>query len=158
MTDKRLVTVRVIFTALSIAAICSIFYNSSLDATQSSAQSGSLLDAVNAFLRSLGTNLVISDHLIRKAAHFVEYLILGGLLACTVYVYIIRVSVIPALALPLGALVAVCDELIQLGSAGRSCEVGDMLLDFSGVLCATVIVWFCFYITNVKKKEGRNGE
>lgn len=152
MRTKKTVIIRAVLTVLTIAAIGAIFYNSSLDAAQSSEQSGSLLEAFNAFLRSVGLNITITEHLIRKTAHFVEYFILGALLNCTVYSYAHRRSVMLCTAIPTGAVVAVCDELIQLTSAGRSCQVDDMLLDTAAVVCASLLIWLILYLHDRRRK------
>ena len=153
MTKKGRIALRVILTALSAAAVGFIFYNSSLDAVRSSEQSGSLLDSINAFLQSLGLGIELSDHFIRKTAHFVEYFVLGLLLSGTWYAYIGNRKKTLFLAPVCGLFVAVCDELIQLGSAGRSCEVADMALDFSAVICAALALTLILLAAQKKRER-----
>ena len=157
---KSTVALRVILTVLSVLAVGLIFYNSSLDASESSEQSGALLEAVNAFLRSIGIGVELSEHLIRKTAHFVEYFVLGVLLNGTWHAYIESCRRAPMLASACGFVVAVCDELIQLTSAGRSCEVADMALDFSAVVCASLVTALVLYTAQRRKnrKEGNDCE
>jgi len=126
-----------------------------MDADESSRQSGTLLDAVNSLLRSIGLG-ELTDHFIRKTAHFVEYFVLGGTLSGAVYSYTFSVKRMLPIALPIGLAVAVCDELIQTTSPGRSCEIADMALDFSAVVTAAVImsVIFAVYRRHMVKKEG----
>ena len=153
--NKKALTVwRVILTAISAAVTCWIFWNSSLSADDSTEQSSPLTDSINDFLRSLNIPLVLDENAVRKAAHFTEYAVLGALLAVTVYMYVRQKPrkriMTAAIALPIGAVVAVCDELIQTTSAGRSCEVRDMFIDFSGVLFSTLIV---IGIISLREKE-----
>ena len=153
MKRRRLTVLRIVLTVLSAAALVFIFYNSSLDAVESSEQSGTMLGGINAFLRSLGIPIELSDHFIRKTAHFVEYFVLGGLFSLTAFAYVRTRSRMLMIALPLGAAAAVTDELIQLGSAGRSCEVADMALDFCAVLTASLIVTLILYLIDRHKKK-----
>lgn len=132
---------RVVFPLLSVLMIIFIFYQSSMNADDSSVESGSLMEMINGFLKALGIPPFISDHLIRKAAHFSEYFILGTLLFASMKVWLdkdILVLTYPAAA---GLLVAVSDEFIQTFSEGRSGEVKDVLLDLAGVLTAIVALY-----------------
>ena len=152
MKDLKRTVARVLLSLLSIAAVGAIFYNSSLDAVSSSAQSGTLLAAVNNFLRTVGISITISETVLRKAAHFAEYAVLGALLMATAYAYVPRCGRAFWITLSAGACTAVGDELIQLGSAGRSCEVRDMAIDFSGVLFAAGILRLILYLIDRKRK------
>lgn len=141
---KKKVMLRILLTTLSVAAVAAIFYHSSLSADASTVESDSVLDAVNAFLRSIHLNITLDEFLIRKTAHFVEYFVLGALLMFTVISYLSQHMKSFALALTLGLSVAVTDELIQTFSEGRSCELRDMLLDFSGVLLSSLMILLIF--------------
>lgn len=151
MQDKKLMTARVIMTVLTATAIAAIFYNSSLDAETSTEQSSPLVMWINQFLCSFNCPFTITEKFIRKAAHFTEYSILGALLSVTFYLYVRKKSRVLMTALPAGALVAVCDELIQLFPAGRSCQVSDMVLDFCGVLFSTLIVLLIISLSEKRK-------
>lgn len=76
--------------------------------------------------------------LIRKAAHFTEYFILGVLMSLTVREAKWSRSLLKAWAL--GTCVACCDETIQLFSDGRAGQITDVMLDSSGVLTGCVIL------------------
>ena len=155
-TVKRIA--RVVFPVLSVLMIAFIFWQSSLDADVSSEESGSLLETLNRFLSSLGISPFLSDHLIRKAAHFSEYFILGTLLFCTMKVWLDRdvlVLIYPAGA---GLLTASCDEFIQLFSNGRSGELKDVLLDLAGVLTAVVVLYFLLWLLrDIRKSRAKDG-
>lgn len=158
--NKKLWIARLILTLLSVLAVSAIFYNSSLDAVTSTTQSDPLVDGINAFFKSIGLPITVDDFIVRKAAHFSEYGVLGVLLSVTVYLYAQKRWKSFFITLPIGAGVAVCDELIQMFPAGRSCEVRDMLIDFSGVLCAALIMQLILYLIerHKRKKEGNELE
>ncbi len=85
-------------------------------------------------------------HVLRKCAHFIEYMILGVLMYMTwiqsiwKYRYKIFCSVCTCLA------VACIDETIQLFVPGRCGQLKDVLLDsngaITGVLFGVLAVWF----------------
>lgn len=156
--NSRSITVwRVILTSLCTAITGWIFWNSSRTAVESTEQSTPLTDSINNFLRSLNIPLTVTENMIRKTAHFMEYAILGALLAVTVYLYVCRkprkVRFVVLITPPIGAIVAVCDELIQTIPAGRSCEVRDMLIDFCGVLFSTLIVTLIISIIEKRRQK-----
>ncbi|MBQ3330147.1 MAG: VanZ family protein [Ruminococcus sp.] len=160
MKDKKLLTARVILTALTVAAIAAIFYNSSLSAVESTEQSSPLTEWVNGILSSMHLPFAVTEKFIRKLAHFSEYSALGLLLSSTVFLYRQNRRKTVLTALPIGAAVAVCDELIQLIPEGRSCQVSDMLIDTCGIAFGTLIVLLFISIKEkskkkrMKKKEG----
>ena len=153
MKDNKLLTARVILTVLTVAAVAAIFYNSSLSAVESTEQSSPLTEWVNSVLASLHFPFAVTEKFIRKLAHFSEYSALGLLLSTTVYLYRQDRKKTLLTALPIGAAVAVCDELIQLFPAGRSCQVSDMLIDTCGIAFGTLIVLLFISIKEKKQKE-----
>lgn len=140
MKDKKLMIARVILTALTVAAVAAIFFNSSQSAIESSERSSPLTDWVNGILSGLSIPFSVTEKFIRKLAHFTEYAILGTMLSVTYYLYLLKIRTALISTLITGAAIAVIDEIIQLFSEGRSCRISDMLLDFSGVAFASVIV------------------
>lgn len=81
---------------------------------------------------SLGTGLGTWDLILRKLAHVTEYAILGALLA--------RALGRPAVAVGLGALYAVSDEVHQHFVRGRHGAWYDVVIDTCGVV-AGVVLW-----------------
>lgn len=153
LKKHRSLIISIILTALTAAVIGYIFYHSSLDAVESTVQSDSVMDGLGGFLRIFGIDAELSEHVIRKLAHFTEYFALGALLCLTAYSYVRRRGRMLLIALPSGLAVAVCDELIQLGSEGRSCEVRDMLLDYCAVLTAALTVTLILYLVSRRKEK-----
>ena len=123
MRTEKMIT-RVLRVAFVMLWICFIFRWSLQTADASSKESGTLLQLVRRLLP------LVSMHALRKAAHFTEFFILGLLLASMFRAFQLR-PILPALGS--GLLVASADELIQLYSPGRSCQLTDVLLDFFGV-------------------------
>ena len=81
------------------------------------------------------------NHIVRKTAHFTEYLVLGLLLysffkECKINKAYIYVALI-------GLLFAASDEFHQLFVSGRTAKVTDVLIDFSGVLLSIIIMKVC---------------
>jgi len=80
----------------------------------------------------LGTGLGGWDTFLRKLAHAGEYAVLGALL--------LRALARPGLALALGTLYAVTDEIHQSLVPGRLGSPVDVAIDAAGVLCG-VLLW-----------------
>ena len=88
------------------------------------------------------------SYLVRKAAHFIEYLILGILLYFILRVFNVSVINQSIYALFVVLLCAVLDEYFQSFLA-RTSSVSDVLLDFSGglvgITCVRVALWYSKY-------------
>lgn len=123
---------RPIMAALTCLFVLFIFSNSLQNGTDSGNRSGFVTELLNRFLEIFG--LSVSEHFIRKAAHFSEYFVLGLLLLLTLRAFTARLAGHVTVPLFLGLLVPVCDESLQLLIPGRSGMVSDVLIDFTGVL------------------------
>ena len=96
-----------------------------------------------------GEKLAAFGLFIRKCAHFTEFAVLGGLLLnaltrwqeCTGW----RQAAWAALG---GLLVAMGDELHQAFVPNRGPAVTDVLIDFSGVVCGVLLLWWIYKRTN----------
>ena len=160
MKNKQSNVARTILTVLSIAVVCMIFFNSMLDAEESTGMSNPLVEGINRFLASVHLDITVTEKTVRKAAHFTEYAILGALLSATIYLYVLKRKETFVMALSAGCGVAVCDEAIQLFPKGRSCEVKDMLIDCAGVLLSVLIVQLILFLKekhNTKKEGKKSG-
>lgn len=130
-----------VFTVLAVLWLLVIWGQSMLPAEQSKGESGSLLLIVQQVLPWM------TEHLLRKAAHFTEYAILGALCFCA-FRFSCRYH-LPAVLL-CGMAAALTDETIQLFVPGRSGQVSDVWLDFAGYLCAALV---CLLVVRVKRKR-----
>lgn len=128
----------VLFAALALV-VGFVFSNSMKVAVQSSQVSGSMLDDLYLAVPSLRGWL--TEHLLRKIAHFAEYSLTGFLLmlclrSCTPQIR--QNWAKPALG---GVLIALTDETIQLFVEGRSGQISDVWLDSAGVCFGLVVMW-----------------
>lgn len=144
-----------VFSVLSIAVMVIIFCFSAQNSLISQSTSDGVLSLVigtiENLLKGAGPETVSKVIFIitcsfRKLAHFCIYTILGffvsGALLCTrlpkrrLHKYIISLAIC--------VLYAVSDEIHQSFIPGRSCELRDVIIDFSGSLLGTVIMLIAF--------------
>ena len=121
-----------------------IFIQSALPADLSQQESGVIVFMLSRFLSVDPEGL---SFVIRKCAHFTEYLLLGLSLFATVREYDpVRLERneqwrrTALLSWGIGALYALTDEVHQAFVPGRSCEIRDMLIDSCGVAAGVLIM------------------
>ena len=159
-TSPWLIAARVIFTFALIACIVFIFSNSMQIGDVSETASGRVLLLMKKVFTRLGMPGAanhLTDHIVRKLAHFCEYMLEGFLLMLCMRVYtrqyIWHISV-PMLG---GVLTALTDETIQIFSPGRSSQVTDVWLDsvgvLAGILAVLVLMALCRLLFNHRNKE-----
>ena len=129
-----------ILLAVTIAITAVIFIHSSMDAAASSEESGFILRLFERFAQLIGRPGLFTDHIIRKLAHFTEFAVFGFFLSWTVREYAggFKGQIFKVLFFLLS--VPVTDETIQYFSLGRSAEVKDVLLDFSGAVFGFLVI------------------
>ena len=123
---------------LTLAVMVVIFVQSALPASLSAEESGLLVAVLS---RLFPANPELISFWVRKTAHFLEYLVLGGSITLTLNDYMKRGIAIPFLAWAAGAVYAVSDEVHQSFVPGRSCELRDMLIDACGVAVGVLLVY-----------------
>ena len=151
---------RVVFTLALAGCIWFIFSNSMAVAQGARAASGRVLTLLQGALRRLGHPALaqrLTQHVVRKMAHFCEYMLEGFLLMLCMRVYSrhpLRHITVPMLG---GVLTALTDETIQLYSPGRSSQVTDVWLDsvgvLAGILAALVLMALCRLLFHHRDKE-----
>lgn len=158
-TSPWLIVFRVIFTAALIACIAFIFRNSMESGTVSSARSQAVMVYINNLLARVHLG-PLSEHTVRKLAHFSEFALEGFLLMLCIRVYtkhFVRHMSWPLLG---GMTTALMDEMIQLRSISRSSSVVDVWIDMAGVtaglLAALVILLIVRGITAFARVEREN--
>ena len=145
-TSPWLIAGRVIFTMGLVACVAFIFSNSMQVADVSEMASGRVLTLLRAALTRLGLTGAadhLTMHIVRKMAHFCEYMLEGFLLMLCLRVYtrqFVRHVSWPVLA---ALLTALSDETIQLFSDGRSGQVTDVWLDFAGAMTGILVGMLC---------------
>ena len=132
-----------------------IWWHSTLTAEESTVESTIVLKFLKNFLRSIGINAELTDYIIRKSAHFCEFALLGFLTLWTSYAKNKKIIKNLMSCGFICLITAVVDELVQIGSEGRSAEVTDVALDFSGAVAGAVFLILILLIVRLfKKKRG----
>lgn len=129
-----------------------IWWQSTLTADESTVESTSVLYFIEKIIKALGFTPELTDHIIRKSAHFCEFALLGLL---TIWNGYLRNRKFICNLMPVGFIclsTAVVDELVQIGAKGRSCEVTDVALDFCGAVSGVIIFLIVFGIVRLFKK------
>lgn len=141
---------KIIIILMPLTWMAMIFYFSHQPAEQSAQLSGGIVSNLIEIF-----HLPVTEHLVRKAAHFSEYAVLGILV-----VNAVRMSV-PKHFLWTSVLVcglySVTDELHQLFIPGRSCQFSDMLLDTAGSATGILLWWLVICLIK-KRKQMLNGK
>ncbi len=122
--------------AIVALIVAFIWGNSLLPQTQSRQESDFVLRILQSIFR-LDIDRETASHLVRKAAHFTEYALLG-VSAAALFLSRRRGVQSAVNAMSLCLAVAVLDESIQLLSQ-RGSQVQDVLLDFSGAAAGLLI-------------------
>ena len=137
-TSPWLIAFRLIFTIALIACVVFIFRNSLQAGDLSSARSQSVMQMLNELLGRVGLG-PLSQHTVRKLAHFAEFTLEGFLLMLCLRVYtrhFVRHVSWPLLG---GMTTALMDETIQRFIPGRSSQVTDVWIDMAGVVCGLFV-------------------
>lgn len=145
-----------------------IFGNSADGAEESGNKSSHVQEVINNTAQNMGIPVEVSEHSVRKSAHFTEYAVLS-LLLCLFAVLVpvsgssgkltlarcFSVFLCPFFVMPVAAL----DETLQKFSEGRGCRFTDVLIDTAGALCAAVlfclIALLCRYFLR-RREAGKN--
>lgn len=128
-----------IYLALTIAWTMVIFSFSLQNGEESSQVSeGFITRVLGALLPPNFAYMEQLEFLVRKLAHFMEYLVLGVLMTMTFKQT--NLSKREMIGWVICVMIASCDETIQLFSGGRSGKIADVILDSVGALVGVGIV------------------
>ena len=129
MRGKKISTALLLLAVL--AALTFIWGNSLDSAVESAAKSGRVRELLRPLLELVVGQGGVTDHLVRKLAHFTEYAVLGALLLLLTAVgFRVRLqTVVNCLFFLMAA--ALTDETIQIFT-GRGPQIQDVWLDFAG--------------------------
>ena len=159
-TSPWLIAFRVIFTIALIACIAFIFRNSLESGALSSARSQAIMQKINEILSVVNLG-PLSEHTVRKLAHFAEFTLEGFLLMLCLRVYtnhFVRHISWPLLG---GMTTALLDETIQRFIPNRTSQVTDVWIDMAGVVFGALIALILLLIVrglmafHAVKKENR---
>lgn len=117
----------IIHLVLIVVWIAFIFNRSLQPASVSAAESGRVLTFLMRFMP-----FGVTEHLVRKLAHFSEFAVLGVLAGSLALGQSRRLWTGFLAATMLGLAVALCDEGIQLFVDGRSGRLSDVMIDAAG--------------------------
>lgn len=144
---------RTIGTVVTFFYVFFIFSNSMKTGDLSSADSGIVRKAVQAIFNSVGLSSIwMTEHVIRKLGHFIEYAILGILLHQSIQAYEFHQERKWSLLAISGVMVPLLDETIQLFIKGRSGQVSDVWLDISGILFGILATLFLYKLQKRTEK------
>ena len=129
-----------------------IWGHSMIPAVYSSMESSRFVNLINGLIYSAGGSFSVTDHMVRKTAHFLEYAILG---AETALRNKWKSAVFAdSTAKYSGTVffwtgVPVIDELIQYFTPGRACMIQDVFLDMCGFAAGYGFLYiFIFFADN----------
>ncbi|MEG0664694.1 MAG: VanZ family protein [Clostridia bacterium] len=153
--SKNIFSIKTVFSLLWILTTLFIFSNSLMVGEVSSNNSSGISQCITNFLNSLNFNVTLNDVTIfvRKSAHFCEYALLSIIISLCFNSFKIKLSYLWQKVLFFGLLTAVFDEFIQSFIAGRSSEVKDVLIDFSGIIFGFLVFLFIITIINIISKK-----
>lgn len=165
---KKLYLDRIISIALAAAWMVFIFMLSQQSATVSSETSGNIIKKIaelvnrdfNTFSPSEKHDIIASwQSVVRKAAHFSEYAVLGFLVVNALRTYNLKKALRCLLPPLVCFLYSVSDEIHQIFVPGRSCELQDIITDTLGGIVGTAVFLFAWRIVRrikykCKTKQG----
>lgn len=123
-----------------------IFLMSSFDATESINQSNFIVNIITNIFKI--ENIELLSFIIRKLAHFTEYLILG-LLVANMFTKN-NINNLYLISIILCIIYATSDEIHQLFVPGRACQLRDILIDSIGSI--TGVYLYKLINTKILKK------
>ena len=158
--ERKIKPLSVVVLASTLVCMIFIWYRSTLSAIDSTVESTNVLNFFEVFLRGLGLNVELTDFIIRKTAHFCEFALLGCLVMWSAYLlnYKLNINLLPVGLVCLTT--AIIDEIIQIYSPGRSCQFGDVILDFCGAVAGIVffLLVFAVYRNIINRKVNSYGK
>ena len=131
-----------------------IWGNSMKSIPESQAMSLSLLSRIKPLLDAIFGPDRITDHIIRKTAHFCEFALLGAELRLLFLLLRQRGLQGSANSLFAGLAAAVADEAIQIFSQ-RGSRVADVVLDFSGVFFGALVIVLIAFLCGRRRERKR---
>lgn len=144
----------IILTILIIATIAFIWSNSLQSIPESQERSLGMMGKITLVLEVFVGKGNVTNHLVRKLAHFFEY----GALGCELVLLVVlrkRVRLQPVVnCLFIGLAVAVIDETIQIFPNPGS-QVSDVLLDFTGVVAGIVFILLIRWLVLAIRRKRR---
>lgn len=146
-----------ILVILIFVTLAFIFGNSIVDREHSSQESGWVLALMQPMLELFVGKGNVTEHLVRKLAHFTEFSLLGVELCLFFHLRADSVQKAFLLAFTHGMFTALSDETIQIFSH-RGPQISDVWLDTSGAAfgaCAVLILLWIISRYSAQKNRGQ---
>lgn len=159
---RQIIIIRIVLIILLIITFFYIFNFSSQDSEKSGNLSRTITVSVTKNIKKIQEldynkkNDVLNtiEKVIRKLAHFSEYTFLGILLMSLMSTYNLKQRNKFVLSIGIGFLYACSDEFHQLFVPGRTAKFTDVLIDASGVILGSIIIFLVILI--IKKVIEKN--
>ena len=143
---------RRVLAILLILLVLFIWGNSCLPKRVSSQESGWVTELLRPIFEALFGEEAVTEHFVRKLAHFTEYAALGFVSAFLMLCLPIRAAWRVTYSAMGNLIVALLDETIQIFS-GRGPMIQDVWLDFSGAVFGGGFVFLSWYFISDKKRS-----
>ena len=152
-TEMLRILLRVLAAVLFAACVLFIWHNSMESAEVSAERSGRVTGLVNQVLESVGRESV-TEHFVRKLAHFSEYGLEGALTVLLFAAYCLKPGKYFLREILTGLFTAAVDESIQFFSAGRAPGILDVCIDMAGFLCGMLFASAVYWMINRRFLSG----
>lgn len=140
--SRRFTAIIFVLTALTIL-FC--WVHSCFPASVSSQESEGIYRIFYWFFGLFGAGQIVTQHIVRKLAHFSEFAAVGGLLLSCAYCFDrLRPQRYAVPVLFSGLSATLIDETIQLFVEGRAGMIADVWIDFAGVVTGALLL-LAFY-------------
>ena len=160
---------KIIYILLLIASMGLMHYFSTQDGQASRNQSNAVIEVLdkvrdkvtlkNEKLIKINENIkgrlkrYTKSIVVRKAAHFSMYVVIGSITMIVVYSFSKKVILSASLSFVFSVLYAAFDEKSQIAIDGRNGNLMDVFIDSSGALVAITILSILFFIGKTFKKR-----
>ena len=150
----------IIFCILTLFWVGFIFANSAQTGEESGAASSAVVEAIENILEKIGFDSDVSERLVRKLAHFLEYMILSLLVSADIIFALPKAAFTYKkysifLISPIFSLLIACvDEFcVQALTVGRGPSFRDVCIDTAGGLTGALVFVFTVFIVSVIRKR-----
>lgn len=163
ITDKKRKKKIIILSLVIVVTLAVIWGHSCMSMEDSSEESGFFFDLLCPFLELFAGKGNVTEHFIRKMAHFTEFMGLGlELMLYFRLIMDIRLPLTMVTAWVTGTMCALIDETVQIFS-GRGSMIADVWLDSAGCVTGVLIMTtgICLYerkLRRIKKELPDNTE
>ena len=151
--NKRRIAVALLIVVMALV-VSFIFGNSLKSREESRNDSDVVVGVIESIIRAIfGRKIENASFVVRKLAHFAEFLLLG--LAVSGFVTVVNYNRkwwLCGHALLFCLMVAVCDELIQ-SFVDRGSTVSDVLIDFSGATVGFFVLIALIEVVKIVKNK-----